>query len=331
MSDPLQVVKCAQKLLPTAPPLETADLSLMASLPPLLRSTPSLASGTAQAILATLGGVSRKTEEAGHEAAEANSEGDGPHKEFRDDAVASRRSLSGSGTDMDVLWAICDHLAACAAVCPQASAEVRAAILAMIGGARGRTKAMLVRCALKVGMGTVMDWEECEEVLKPTCVHMLKEDAWEGFKTARWALAYGSHGIAGTLLGMLLERLESSRMRSWVSSLLCLSRAELASCAGELGKACMHLHRALTLVRGVGAAGAGGGVREKFLQSRIAAVEALASAKASAWEWLDDEDAGGMAVRDAIKGLRVCVRGVKMLERCRLGVDKTSVHCLAQV
>jgi hypothetical protein len=176
-------------------------------------------------------------------------------------------------------------------------------------------------------MGTIADVMSSEPLLSPACADVANRDAWEGYRLARWALAHGAHNIANTLLTHTLQRLESSITRAWVSFLVCITEAELASCRGELGRATACLYKALTTVRMVGVTG----VRERYLQYRIDATDALVAVQAAAWEWLEGCEEGVEMVRDAVKALRTCVWNFRLLERCRVGVDGTSVQCIAQV
>ena len=61
------------------------------------------------------------------------------------------------------------------------------------------------------------------------------------------------------MLELLLGRVESTKMRSWLGFLAALADSEKASCRGDGGRASESLHRALSLARLAGVGSTGGG------------------------------------------------------------------------
>ena len=64
--------------------------------------------------------------------------------------------------------------------------------------------------------------------------------------------------------------------------------------------------------------------------ARLASIQAIAGIRAAAWSNLEDGEEVG-DIKEAVARVRECVCSFRLLERCRLNLDSTSVACFTQI
>ncbi|EKX40178.1 hypothetical protein GUITHDRAFT_113657 [Guillardia theta CCMP2712] len=203
----------------------------------------------------------------------------------------------------------------------------------------------LVKSIMFLGMSNLKSQVETIQMIKSKCLSALRENPWNGYRLLRSAFVMGYLKLALPLIDELKTKVESVRMRAWMSSLYFLAEAEEIRTSENYSMTVEKLQEAAQQMYVVGPSSKTFTFQKRYLKALITSNDALSRLRLAVWDWLDfrpldpsqkvqhsdtEELHECKMISEAIRSLEVAKDKILELRRCRFGTDAQSEMCLEQ-